>query len=163
MASGQQHDLATLLCCFPFGIGLSLLTDWRCGLIGALSFALGGLWLSPDLDTQSRALQRWGFLKWIWWPYRKVIPHRSIFSHGPIIGTIVKLIYLFIYFWFLLILLDFFDLIEFLQAFDQLSTNLKFQSRYLLFCLIGIEASLWLHLVQDGDPIPIEWKRWFRR
>ena len=85
MASGRDHDKATRLWSLPFGLILGLLLNPANGLIGGFAFAIGGLWLSPDLDTQSRALKRWGILKTLWWPYRKLIPHRSVFSHGPLI------------------------------------------------------------------------------
>jgi uncharacterized metal-binding protein len=50
--------------------------------------------LSPDLDLPSRPFKRWGWLRWIWIPYQKVTRHRSIFSHGPIVGTTLRVIYL---------------------------------------------------------------------
>ncbi|MHC5830118.1 MAG: metal-binding protein, partial [Nostoc sp.] len=31
---------------------------------------------------------------WIWLPYQKSLRHRSFLSHGPIIGTILRVIYL---------------------------------------------------------------------
>lgn len=44
---------------------------------------------SPDLDTESVPYFRWNFLSLIWWPYMKLIPHRSWLSHsGPISGTL---------------------------------------------------------------------------
>jgi len=48
----------------------------------------------PDLDIYSVQYKRWGYLKLIWLPYRKLLRHRSWLSHGPIIGTILRLIYL---------------------------------------------------------------------
>ena len=32
-----------------------------------------------------------------------------------------------------------------------------------LSLLIGLEASTWLHLILDGDPLPAEWHRWRHR
>jgi len=52
------------------------------------------LMLSPDLDLNSRPFQRWGWLRWIWIPYQKSMRHRSVFSHGPIIGTTLRILYL---------------------------------------------------------------------
>ncbi len=48
----------------------------------------------PDLDIYSRQYQRWGLLRWIWIPYQKSLRHRSFLSHGPIIGTTLRVIYL---------------------------------------------------------------------
>jgi uncharacterized metal-binding protein len=61
-----------------------------------------GLVLTPDLDvkgTRADALIRrqglapallWGLL---WAPYSALIPHRSILSHGLILGTVLRLVY----------------------------------------------------------------------
>ena len=94
MSSGLTHDKAIKVLTIPlFGIG-SLLTGPQNGLLLGTFFLIGGLWLSPDLDTVSTTLGRWGPLKIIWWPYRKSIPHRSIFSHSPFLGNIIKISYL---------------------------------------------------------------------
>jgi uncharacterized metal-binding protein len=58
------------------------------------AFLFSGLMFGPDLDLHSVQYLRWGRLRWIWRPYQKYIRHRSILSHGPIIGTIVRIIYL---------------------------------------------------------------------
>jgi uncharacterized metal-binding protein len=48
----------------------------------------------PDLDIYSVQYQRWGWLKGIWLPYRRMLRHRSCLSHGLIIGTLLRLVYL---------------------------------------------------------------------
>jgi uncharacterized metal-binding protein len=48
----------------------------------------------PDLDIYSRQYQRWGWLRWIWLPYRKSMSHRSILSHGILIGTLLRVAYI---------------------------------------------------------------------
>ena len=92
MASGRNHDRATALWSLPWGLVVALVLGWQAGLIAAASFLIGGLWLSPDLDTRSLALRRWGALQWLWWPYRTLLPHRSFWSHGPVIGTLLRLL-----------------------------------------------------------------------
>jgi hypothetical protein len=62
LAQGREHDRATALVSLPVGLGTALLLNWPSGLIAAAAFSFGGLWLSPDLDTRCRALQRWGTL-----------------------------------------------------------------------------------------------------
>jgi uncharacterized metal-binding protein len=57
-------------------------------------FLFSGLIFGPDLDLYSVHYQRWGKLRWLWRPYQKAIKHRSIWSHGPMIGTIGRIIYL---------------------------------------------------------------------
>ena len=58
------------------------------------SFLFAGLMFGPDLDIYSRQYQRWGFLRWMWIPYQKSLRHRSMLSHGIIIGTVVRSLYL---------------------------------------------------------------------
>lgn len=57
-------------------------------------FLFAGLMFGPDLDIYSQQYKRWGILRWIWLPYRRSLRHRSIFSHGVIIGTIGRIFYL---------------------------------------------------------------------
>ncbi len=57
-------------------------------------FLFAGLMFGPDLDIYSQQYKRWGILRWIWLPYRRSLRHRSIFSHGAIIGTIGRILYL---------------------------------------------------------------------
>lgn len=95
MPSGRTHDRITLWA-LPFIAGV---TFWQTGssnvtLLVAGGFMFGGLMFGPDLDIYSRQFQRWGFLRWIWLPYQKSLRHRSFLSHGPIIGTTLRVIYL---------------------------------------------------------------------
>ena len=155
MASGQQHDRATCWLALPYGL---LWWPWLGPLgtvVSALAFLIGGLWLSPDLDTNSRPYQRWGPLRWLWWPYRKTLRHRSILSHTPVVGTLVRVGY------GLGIALLLSDLLHPWGApsSSELLTWLKQQERLLWVALVGIEASAWLHLLQDGDPMPRLWRR----
>jgi uncharacterized metal-binding protein len=94
MSSGRTHDRITLIS-LPILTGISLLltrnaelTLWVAG-----SFLFGGLMFGPDLDIHSNQSIRWGWLRWMWQPYRQAIPHRSALSHGPIIGTVCRLLY----------------------------------------------------------------------
>ncbi len=57
-------------------------------------FLVSGLIFGPDLDLYSFHYKRWGILRWLWRPYQKAIKHRSIWSHGPIIGTVGRILYL---------------------------------------------------------------------
>lgn len=58
-------------------------------------YIIGFLFFSPDLDLKGNSYYRWRFLRFIWIPYQKVIPHRSILSHGIFIGTMLRIFYLF--------------------------------------------------------------------
>jgi uncharacterized metal-binding protein len=94
MASGKNHDRITFIC-LPLLAGASLvitrnlqLTFWAVS-----SFLFSGLMFGPDLDIHSRQYLRWGWLRWLWKPYQRSIRHRSPLSHGPVIGTILRLLY----------------------------------------------------------------------
>jgi len=124
-------------------------------VVSALAFLIGGLWLSPALDPNSRPYQRWGPLRWLWWPYRKTLRHRSILSHTPVVGTLVRVGYC----------LGIAALLSGLlhpwgaPSSSEVLIWLKQQERLLWVALVGIEASAWLHLLQDGDPMPRLWRR----
>ncbi len=64
------------------------------GVIAAASHFLGGYWLLPNLDIRSRLFLRWGVLNIIWLPYQRCIPHRSPLSHAPVLGSVIRLLYL---------------------------------------------------------------------
>ncbi|MFW9264955.1 metal-binding protein [Nostoc sp. CALU 546] len=95
MPSGRTHDRITMYT-LPFVAGF---TFWQtrssnATLLVASGFLFGGLMFGPDLDIYSVQFQRWGFLRWIWLPYQRSLRHRSFLSHGPIIGTILRILYL---------------------------------------------------------------------
>jgi len=166
MASGRDHDRATRLGWLPMTLLLGLGLGWPAGVAGGLAWLIGGLWLSPDLDTRSRALRRWGPLQGLWWPYRRLIPHRSFFSHGPLIGMALRLIWLLavlLLLWQGLVTLPMLAIAAPEQAVPRLVRWLMAQPRLLIAVLLGLEASVWLHLILDGDPMPAEWSRRWRR
>ncbi len=154
MASGASHDRATWALALPFGalwwpwLGLSGTT------VAAASFLLGGLLLSPDLDTRSNATRRWGPLRLLWWPYRHGLSHRSLLSHTPVIGSAGRLLYLAV----LVLVLCLLGSPLGTPSPDQLLVSLqhlwRHQQGLMIAALTGIEASAWLHLIQDGDPVP---------
>lgn len=154
MASGRSHDRATQRLALPFG----LLWWPALGPVGAAvaagAFLLGGLWLSPDLDTHSNATRRWGPLRLLWWPYRRLLSHRSLLSHSPLLGTSLRLL------WLALLVLAACAALGPLGAPPPADLLQRAQELWgaqrplLLAAFVGLEASSWLHLLQDGDPIP---------
>ena len=160
MAAGRDHDRATVLAAFPFAVLIGLTLGPKVAVSAALAFWFGGLWLSPDLDTHCRALQRWGPLQLIWWPYRRLIPHRSIWSHGPLLGTFTRLLLLSGWIALALVLIPGMSLIDALTTIEPWCRSNTVQ---ILGALLGLEASCWLHLILDGDPLPTEWQRRRRR
>ena len=154
MANGRSHDRATWTLSLPF----SLLWWPLLGLAGVacagLAFLLGGLLLSPDLDTRSNPTRRWGPLRLLWWPYRRVLRHRSLLSHTPGVGSCGRLLYV----GALLLGLSWLGQpigtpapAALVQRAQQLWQG---HQPLVIAALVGLEASAWLHLVQDGDPMP---------
>jgi len=160
MASGSSHDRAALMLALPFGLLCWPALGPMAALIGGLAFLLGGLWLSPDLDTHSNATRRWGPLRVLWRPYRRLLVHRSLFSHGPLLGSAGRLLYL------AALVMGMGLLARPLggPAIGELAGPLlrlwQTHRPLLLTALAGLEASAWLHLIQDGDPLPpAPWRR----
>jgi uncharacterized metal-binding protein len=60
----------------------------------ALAYLFSALMFGPDLDIHSVQYKRWGWFRWFWLPYRFCLPHRSIWSHGFLLGTCLRLLYL---------------------------------------------------------------------
>lgn len=96
MPSGKTHDKLTVLtaaAAVPLWWAYAPAKN-----VGALAVTLGaylfsGFWLSDDLDTNSIAYKRWGALRWLWWPYQKLVPHRSWVSHGLGVGPLLRVAY----------------------------------------------------------------------
>ncbi|MBE9223594.1 metal-binding protein [Cyanobacterium stanieri LEGE 03274] len=95
MTSGKNHDRITWLCLPWIFIGTIIASkDLLTGFVVASGFLFSGLMFGPDLDIYSVQFKRWGYFKFIWLPYQKYLPHRSFFSHGFIIGTVIRSLYL---------------------------------------------------------------------
>ena len=95
MPSGSTHDRITLWL-FPGVVSIAYLVT-RNGELTLLlggGFFFAGLMFGPDLDIYSIQFKRWGILRGIWLPYQKLLRHRSWLSHGLIIGTVIRIIYL---------------------------------------------------------------------
>ncbi|MDJ0599990.1 MAG: metal-binding protein [Crocosphaera sp.] len=95
MPSGRTHDRITLLSLPPLAVVVYILTgrgEWLLWFTGAYLFS--GLMFGPDLDIYSLQYKRWGMIRWIWLPYQSCLKHRSFFSHGLMVGTVIRVIYL---------------------------------------------------------------------
>ncbi len=95
MPSGSTHDRITLWL-FPGVVCITYLitSNGELTLLLGGGFFFAGLMFGPDLDIYSIQFKRWGVLRGIWLPYQKLLRHRSWFSHGLIIGTVIRLVYL---------------------------------------------------------------------
>lgn len=157
MSSGKNHDRITWIC-LPLILTTFLVFTKRLDFtfLASLGFLFSGLMFGPDLDIYSIQYQRWGFLKFMWLPYQKTLKHRSFFSHGFIIGTIIRICYL-----SFLLLISFFLLVAIAKFF--FSWELHWQKyivngysiaknqywRELLSLFIGLELGAMSHYVAD--------------
>ena len=156
LATGRRHDQSIWILSLPLGIAVGLVLGSASALIATASCLAGGLWLSPDLDTHSNALRRWGALGFLWWPYRRLIPHRSLWSHGPVLGTTARLGVLLL--WCLVATMA----VPALSPAMLLTTLQQLMHQYpreFIALLVGLEGSAWIHLILDGDPWPQEWSK----
>ena len=91
MSSGATHDKVTIFLAPIIFIG----AWWFLGYLAvilALAFLFSGLMFNGDLDINSQVYNRWFLLKWMWLPYRN-FGHRSVWTHGPIVGTLIRLLW----------------------------------------------------------------------
>lgn len=112
MPSGPVHAASTIASATSSAVGIII---YKMGgtqpLETVAAYLIGkalGLMLTPDLDVDVgtpsaryiRAIPAVGpFLAklwtWYWRPYAKLMPHRSFLSHGPIISTLIRVVYAF--------------------------------------------------------------------
>jgi uncharacterized metal-binding protein len=137
MTTGKNHDRAILLTTPIVGFLAYKFVNGYAAHI-AIAHLVGGLALSPDLDTNSKPLNRWWLLKFYWYPYRDGMKHRGS-SHDPIIGTLGRVLYLCP----LLLLICFFAKV------DPIALLLTHPIA-LAAILAGLEISAWVHLFCDG-------------
>ena len=95
MPSGVVHDRITIwLLPWVVGITYCLTRSAELTLIVAGGYLFSGMMFGPDLDIHSLQYKRWGAIRQIWLPYRQFLRHRSLFSHGFVIGTCIRVAYL---------------------------------------------------------------------
>lgn len=170
MPSGKTHDRITWLLT-PLLALMGWLFTQRLDLVALLSasFLFAGLMFSGDLDLKSVQYKRWGFLRWIWLPYQKWIPHRSPLSHGPVLGTLARLIYLTaivllgsaLMGWGLSQLGQQQVLQQTRSGLQYVLSGLYLRPEWVLILLCG----LWLGALSHtwADELSSAWKRWRRR
>lgn len=157
MPSGRTHDRITLIS-LPLVVGSSLLITRNAEytLIAAGAFLFSGMMFGPDLDIYSVQYQRWGVLRWLWLPYRKLFSHRSLFSHGFTIGTLIRVFYLSIF-----LILVAIVLVAFAQTIWGFSWNWrdfwlkawrllhKERLGWTIACFVGLELGAMSHYLSD--------------
>ncbi len=115
MPNGRCHSAATIatasafLSYFAAGVVVNpvaqTISAWNEWAIYAALGAFTGLVVEPDLDQDYQAapletMRQTGgdglakLWQLYWTPYARFIPHRSWMSHGPVVGTLGRLLYL---------------------------------------------------------------------
>lgn len=98
MPSGTTHDHLTVTVAVFIGTALMVQAEpssanLNRAIVTSGAILASGLLASPDLDTASSIYERWGLLKWLWWPYQRFLPHRSWLSHGWLLAPWIRLAY----------------------------------------------------------------------
>ena len=137
MPSGKVHDIITISLTPIILIGLYLLFNLPIIAMITFGYLFGSFMFNGDLDIVSRPYRRWGFLKFIWKPYQKMFHHRSIYTHGIIIGTVVRVIYIT---WLPILLLLVYG------NYHQLTMK---NFDWLIYFIIGIEIGSAIHTIAD--------------
>jgi uncharacterized metal-binding protein len=144
MASGKNHDRSILFTSPVVAIVVGS-HSLELGIVAASAHLLGGLYLSPDLDLKSIPFKRWGVLRVLWLPYQKLIPcHRHWLSHGVIVGSVVRLLYL------AALLLPMWFIFPGLQ---QVEWMIAWEKAIAFW--VGVELSALNHLLLDGLILPL--------
>ena len=167
MTTGANHDRITLVSAgFTSAVVAAATQDLTTVVLIATGYITGGYVFSPDFDCYPavcRPLKRWGVLKHIWWPYRRLVPHRHWVSHSYVLGVTIQLVY---FVGFLILVYQLGHLISggAIPAFQDITQEVwgvlaRFQVQLFCFwvgCCLG-QAS---HLLADGIfPIPRRKKR----
>jgi uncharacterized metal-binding protein len=114
-----------------------------------IGYLFGTYYLSPDLDLRSRSYYRWKYIRFIWHLYQKTFSHRSFWTHGIIIGDIIRILYLiFIISILLTPIFIFFD-VDVLKLYNTFITNYDFFSPFIISFVSGIFLASLLHIVSD--------------
>lgn len=156
MPSGRTHDRITLWC-LPLVVVLAFrvtLDGWLTTIV-CLGFLLGGWMFGPDLDIHSVQYKRWGWLRWIWLPYRGSMRHRSPYSHGPIVGTVLRVLYFFAWIaLFGIILIEILNTfgsttLTWNELFDSITWGLRQYWPQWTALLVGLELGALSHYTSD--------------
>lgn len=157
MPSGRTHDQITLWGLPPvMGVTFTLTRNPAVTAIVSIAYLMGGFMLGPDLDIHSIQYKRWGPIRWIWLPYQKALSHRSRLSHGPIVGTAIRVIYLALWIGLLAIFIT--GILNALWdaqlTWLSLSQTFRYSLRHYLTqwiaILIGLEVGAMSHSVSDA-------------
>jgi uncharacterized metal-binding protein len=110
MPSGEVHAGTSKALTVPLLFGVPFLAERLPGdllpLIAGFAAgggAIAGIFLSPDLDIDHKTISETWLIKagWLfgylffayWYPYARLIAHRSAWSHAPLFSTLLRVLY----------------------------------------------------------------------
>jgi uncharacterized metal-binding protein len=96
MPNGDFHRATTLIGAVVAPAGMITAgTDVGSSVAVGVGF-LVGLVVHPDLDLNTRLPKKPVKLLWrlLWYPYSRLVPHRSRISHFPFFGTLIRAMYI---------------------------------------------------------------------
>lgn len=157
MPSGKTHEKVNFI--FLFIIIFFLLISgsyYFIGIFGALislftafGFYFGTYYFSPDLDTKSRPFYKWRLLRFIWIPYQKIFKHRSFWTHGILIGDVVRFLYFSIFIYIFYSVSITFLKIDPNVAETNIIVFIKTYKFYFLSFFIGNVLASFAHIIAD--------------
>jgi uncharacterized metal-binding protein len=111
MTTGRIHSQAVFTAATCFAVMAVAKSDPP--LLWTSAGAFAGLLINPDLDLNSETISDYFILTvpvigkplgLFWrtytWLYRRLFKHRSFWTHTPIVGTIIRLVYFGWWMWF---------------------------------------------------------------
>jgi uncharacterized metal-binding protein len=135
MPNYKTHDRIGLMTT-PLVGAAALIVSVEAAIITSIAYLLSTFFLSPDLDLRSRIYKRWGILRWYWYPYQVIIPHRSFWSHSGIVSGTVRFLYLTVPLTCAILFVD-------ATLLENLNLNI------VLYCYIGVVLADVVHTVAD--------------
>ncbi len=94
MPGYRSHDRAAIITAPIIMFASAQFTTIQNAIGISIGFLVANYYLSPDLDIDSIMNRRWGALRFIWWPYKKMFHHRSFWTHSGPISATVRFLYL---------------------------------------------------------------------
>lgn len=173
MATGKTHDKITiimipLIFTIFWNININLVNDIKkaviCSLLGVFIYVFAGYMFSGDLDIKSTEYYRWGIFKCIWLPYQKIFKHRSIFTHGFILGPSIRILYIYIIYLIICALFYSLNIIKLSTADIVKNTYLFIMKDKILFFIsyLAIFLGAGIHTITDIVHSFINKKRFFK-
>jgi uncharacterized metal-binding protein len=138
MPNGRTHDIITaVIAPVVAGVSYFITKDLKTTGIVFACYLFASLMFNGDLDANTRPYNRWFILKMIWIPYQLMFHHRSVLTHGLVIGTAVRILYISI---IPIIILSFKGDLNIIRSIDM---------HLLLLLFIGLESGAAVHTIAD--------------